>query len=280
MLVRVLPGRGIAGRVVWVLVVLLLAAVVVAASTPLVVGGPPEAVRHIMVGDLFLILEMGLAIVIARAAALQQESVLGQVQEARDLAQWQLTRARCLQWNEQRALARAMHGPAQSAVTSAVLRLEAAGSRGGVDEALVSAVRTDIVSALDTLGRDDQTTARVESALTQVAQTWAGVCEVTWFIPDAVHERLSADPLGSATVTELVSEGCWNAIRHAVASVVEVSLEIASPRAIRLTVRNDGPAPQTGEPGLGSRMFTDMTLSCDLVRDGDTTVLTALVPVS
>jgi hypothetical protein len=92
-------------------------------------------------------------------------------------------------------------------------------------------------------------------------------------------EGCGATPTLSRRRCELAAEGCWNAIRHANAATVEVRLEPAGGRAVLLTVVNDGPASLAGEPGIGRRMFEEMTLAWDLQREADRTVLTAVVPV-
>lgn len=279
-LARALPPRGPRGRMAILICVVLVAAAVVAASTPIVLSGPQEVVRRIMLGDLFLIPEMALALVIARAAQLQRDGVLQQLADTTELVEWQLARARCLLWYDQRALARAMHGPVQSALASAVLRLEAADRQGLADDAFIASAQTEIISSLDALKLDTPQAAGPDSALAELAGTWVGVCEITWDVSPQVSERLGHDPLGSATVSELATEAAWNAIRHANASRVHVRIEDDGPRAMQLTVTNDGPAAHDPQPGLGTRMLDDMTLNWNLSRAEDTTVLTARVPVT
>ena len=279
-LVRVTGRLEPIGRVLAVLFVLLVAAVLVALTTPVILEGPPDVVRRIMLGDMVLIPEMAVALILARVARLQQDSVLQQLEKARDLLRWQLTRARCLQWYDQRALARAMHGPVQSAVASAVVRLEAAEANGTADAPLIAAARADIRAALDTLRLGEPKAPGVTSSLTELAGTWVGVCDISWSIHARVAEQLNADPLGSATVSELALEACWNAIRHAKAATVEVTLEPSGPSAVRLVVINDGPAPGHANPGIGTLMFDEMALDWDLRRHGARTTLTARIPVA
>ena len=269
------------GRVLAVLSVLLVAAVLVALTTPVILEeGPPDVVRRIMLGDLVLIPEMAVALILARVARLQQDSVLQQLEKARDLLRWQLTRARGLQWYDQRALARAMHGTVQSAVALAVVRLEAAEANGTADATLIAAARADIRTALDTLRLGEPKAPGLTSSLTELAGTWVGVCHISWSIHARVAEQLNADPLGSATVSELALEACWNATRHAKAATVEVSLEPSGPSAVGLVVINDGPAPSHANPGIGTLMFDEMALDWDLRRHGARTTLSARIPVA
>lgn len=256
------------------------AGLALAASTPLFVGGPAALVLLVEIGDLLLLPLLTLVMLLLRGAKRKQERLEGELLEAEADLHWEATRVRCVQWREQRSLARAMHGPVQSAIGIGVLRLESAVSADSLDEDLVTSVRDEVVTTVRSLDTAQDDAHHLTSVMEETAATWQGVCDVTWPISPSASDRLSQDDVAASTTVGLFSEACWNAIRHAHAESIECVLQLVDERTLRLTVRNDGaPLPLDAPPGLGTRMLTDMTLRHRLVRSGHWTVLAADIPV-
>lgn len=256
------------------------AGLALAASTPWFIGGPAALVIRVEIGDLLLLPALTLVMLLVRGARRKQERLEWELLKAEADLHWEATRVRCVQWREQRSLARAMHGPVQSAIGVGVLRLESAIGADSLDEDLVTSVREGVLTAVRSLNTAGDDTSRLTSVMEQTAATWQGVCEVTWSISPSAADRLSADQVGASTTADLFAEACWNAIRHARAAIIECAVQLVDERTLRLTVRNDGdPLPLDAAPGLGTRMLTDMTLRHRLVRSGHWTVLAADIPV-
>lgn len=267
-------------RATVLLLLLLTAGVALSTSSALVIESPSDVLHRILLGDFLLVLAIAIALVLARAARAQERTIEARIEAATFELDWASTRIRCVQWRQQRALARALHGPVQSAVSAAAMRLEKAVSRGRADRELLESTRGQLLAMLDKVREDGTSTSDLDTVLREYADTWAGVCEITWRVSPATQVAMQDDPIARFAATELAGECCWNAIRHANAGVVEVSVEFDSMRTLRLTVVDDGIPPESpARGGLGTDMLNDMCLVWTRHRDSDHTVVSALVPV-
>ncbi len=160
----------------------------------------------------------------------------------------ELTRAR-----EQ--LADMLHGPVQGrlAAASMALRLYADAQARGRPADLTRALSTattlldQAVEDLDQLGQSPPMAwSSLAVGLEHVRQTWWGLVEVTWTIPESMNH---------ATITPVVTvieELVTNASRHADARHVEVVVRSLAESHIEIVVLNDGrPAPVNPVAGSG-----------------------------
>lgn len=72
--------------------------------------------------------------------------------------------------------------------------------------------------------------------------------------------RLSEDSLSASTAQVVIDEACANAITHAGATFITVSVS-SGPHELEITVTNDGEAPRVNsETGLGTALLDDVAL--------------------
>ena len=160
----------------------------------------------------------------------------------------ELTRAR-----EQ--LADMLHGPVQGrlAAASMALRLYADAQARGRPADLTRALSTattlldQAVEDLDQLGQSPPMAwSSLAVGLEHVRQTWWGLVEVTWTIPESMN-RATITP-----VVTVIEELVTNASRHADARHVEVVVRSLAESHIDIVVLNDGrPAPVNPVAGSG-----------------------------
>lgn len=176
--------------------------------------------------------------------------------------------AQAAAWHEERAVSRALHGPVQSAVVSAAMRIES-GDRDGAARLLAEAL-----SHLD----DDTHALPVSAALDEVAEAWAGLCEVHVDMQQDVAARVDRDaPLASAVI-DICTEACSNAVRHGRATRVDIEVR-ADRDTIALAIADDGAfTGDSPDPGLGTAMLDDVALSWQREQEGGLTVLRARLP--
>lgn len=257
-----------------------LSAMLLATSSFLVINAPQDVMRRILLGDLLLLPTIAGALVFARAAYAQERVIEARLEASAAELDWASARARGVQWLHQRGLARALHGPIQSAVGAAAIRLEHALAQGQADRQLLQTTREQLLSVIDRMESTQAHSGQLESALVEYSDTWTGVCDISWTIPADARLALERDPITRFAATELTTEACWNAIRHAHAGRVRVELEIADPGILRLTVTDDGIlAETTSHRGLGTAMFDDMTVEWSRDRIAEGTKVVALIPL-
>lgn len=279
-LLWLVQDRSVVTRVVLLVVGVLLAALLLAMSSVVLVRAPSDVLRRIILGDLILVPAVAFALVAARAARAQERSILSRLEASAYELDWASARSRCIQWRQQRSLARALHGPVQSAIGAAAIHLEQAVAEERDTRELLAATRSQLLAVIDQIDAEVGDPSPVETVLLEYAETWRGVCEVTWELDPRAHRALEADPIARFALTELAAEACWNAIRHVEAGTVAVRITLPHPRSLRMLVSDDGVmSGGDGPPGLGTQMLNDMTLHWSLERHSGMTVLEAEVPV-
>ena len=177
-------------------------------------------------------------------------------------------------WSARRNWGYVIHGTVQSALTAALMHLQ---TQQGSDEELIKVVRQDIRRALQALGEKPVARADLKSAMADLSDTWAGVCDIDWQIADEARQELLADPDLCFCTKEIVKEAIANAVRHGGATSVSVSLAIESDHTLVLEAVNNGRVlDKAAEAGLGSQIIRDLSYFWSLTSD-EASGLTSLI---
>ena len=165
-------------------------------------------------------------------------------------------------------LARYLHGELQAGLVATSLLLQRASNTGDIDLA-----RHALRSAANILRQDHArvSQSRISSPqerLEKISTGWRGIADV----------RIDLNWIGALEtssqndVIALIDEGVSNAIRHAEASVISVSGSHSGPN-VHLEIRSDGSGMTEQNPGLGTKLFNELTSSCTYLRQGETNLL-------
>ena len=169
-------------------------------------------------------------------------------------------------------LARYLHGELQAGLIATSLLLQRASKTGDTELG-----RHALRSAANILRQDHAriSQSRISSpqaGLEQISAGWRGVAEVRvdlgWI--DLLETSVQND------VIALIDEGVSNAIRHAKASVISVDGSRAE-GVVRFEIRSDGSGMTEQTPGLGTKLFNELTSSYAYSRQGDKNLLTFTV---
>lgn len=156
-------------------------------------------------------------------------------------------------WLYRRNLIWVIHGPLQSALISAALKLQAPeplSAREMID------LRSHIDSAYAALDSGDHAGPDFSSFLTSLCQLWDGLCTITMSDPQDLTARIDESLPTAAAATEIVREAVGNAIRHGGATTVVISLDSDDERLLSIVVTDNGTGVVEGaSPGLGSDLF-------------------------
>lgn len=189
-----------------------------------------------------------------------------------------VARVQAVAWQRQRLLALAMHGPLQARVTAAALRLEQDVRAGTVSADAVDRALRDVVDALDHLELDTDAVGDVRADLDDVVEAWEGVCAVHVNMEGALADRIDRAPVTARVLVDIVTEACSNAVRHARASEVRLSVEQDEVERLRICVRDDGTSGATQGIGLGSRLLDEVALNWERRDERGETVLEVVLP--
>ncbi len=204
----------------------------------------------------FILCVFGLPIVVARAALDELRATISELQEVDAELAWRVKRLHMIQWTQQRGMARALHGPVQSAIAIAVQRLR---SQDSLD---VQDLREQLVDLLEPGATNAD--ASWSAGISRVETTWEGLCEVRVSASPSVVSAIDADPVCGEIAVEIVAEAVSNAQRHGKARVVEIVAEVGD-REFNLELIDDG----AGEAGLGTGLGTRLLDDCALIWSRD-----------
>ena len=208
----------------------------------------------------------------------EQRAAQERLEELAAEVRWQLARVGQVQWQQQNALSRALHGPVQSAVTAGAIRLDSAIRTGGDVAGLVVEIQQDLIRVVDALsaaGPDDL--GALDATLLRLKSTWEGLATIVVNLDPATRKRLSLDPIATMCVSELIGELTSNAVRHGGATTVEISLTCESTTAT-LLLCDDGSWTASEGTGLGSRLLQEMAIEVHQEREQGRTCIRATVP--
>jgi len=165
-------------------------------------------------------------------------------------------------------LARYLHGELQAGLIATSLLLQRASNTGDTELA-----RHALRSAANILRQDH---ARVSQAkisspqarLEKISAGWRGIAEVridlNWI------DSLDTSSLND--VIALIDEGVSNAIRHAKATVISVSGSQES-AGLHIEILSNGSGMTEQTPGLGTKLFNELTTSYVYTKQGDSNLL-------
>lgn len=138
-------------------------------------------------------------------------------------------------------MANQMHGEVQSRLMNLVLRAEA----GNELERKVVIEELEAISKLIASVRSQSQS--FNQSLAGLAQTWSGFAKLTMNL-----SGLQVPPEKQELVFALIEEGVSNAVRHGLASEIELRFE----RPNILLIEDNGMGPTSGKPGVGSKLMS------------------------
>lgn len=256
----VLKGRSLPTRVALVVAVVTAASILVCGAVLWVVQGSTERWAAVAAGMTF-IPAITLLLTLARAAFEQQGRIEGELEKSEADLRLGLARVRQVQWFQQKALSRALHGPMQSAVTSAALRIDDAIRSGSATVGLIGELRGELLSSVDVLAAPNAVVSSMPDATERLVGMWEGVCEVTVEVERAAADLLDGDEVLRSCVIDVVTEATSNSVRHGRANHVFLSVTMDDALMV-LSVVDDGQAKAIGSggnrpSGLGTRILDE-----------------------
>ena len=270
---RPLAVRGLA-----LIVTLAVAGIALAVAVGIIVRNLPFGAAVVALPPFALLL--GLTLAFSYAVGRQREATTAELDQANEDLRWEVARANETKWRQQRALARALHGPVQAALNAGAIRLDMAARAGTLTDGLVDDVRESVRAALTDFLGPSEPASDLRSAIDRLDGLWRGVCDVHLDIDAEAEAHLVADPTSGTSVIDIVMEACANAIQHGRARTVSIAIRMVGTRTLSCRVIDDGaPAAATSATGLGTQLLDELCLEWSRTRDGSTMTLHCLLPI-
>ena len=177
-------------------------------------------------------------------------------------------------WIAQKKWAYLVHGTVQGALTVAASRLQLADEKNPVD---VTATLNDLDRAVAALKGDWSQEQIFSEQANETRETWAGVLEIDISV-DKKAKALLDNPTTARCSAEILKELAGNAYRHGKAKRLQVAFTKDSSGDLQLTASNDGKLLGKDSPGLGSDLFSDLTMSWSVSNDKNGVNFEAVLP--
>jgi signal transduction histidine kinase len=177
-------------------------------------------------------------------------------------------------WIAQKKWAYLVHGTVQGSLTVAASRLQLANENNPVE---MKQILKDLDKAVAALRGDIAKEQPFTQQVKETKETWAGVLDLEIAI-DKSAKALLENPVTARCVSEIVKELAGNAYRHGKAKRVLVALTLNADGDLRLSASNDGKPLGQDTPGLGSDLFTDLTMSWSFSNDSQGVNFDAVLP--
>ena len=173
-----------------------------------------------------------------------------------------------------------VHGTVQAALTAAITRL---GSDSEPEQFQVDLALSDLDRAANALSQTPEIEVDLTKALQNISSTWDGICQVKINITERATRALDRNSDARICVNEICKEAVSNAVRHGEAKNIHFEIDRGSEEVLFIKASNDGRGlGKDLEPGVGSRMFDELTMDWSLHRDKSQqkTVLQAQLPLA
>lgn len=216
--------------------------------------------------SLFVLPALWIGIALSRAAQAKREATERRLEAAaEELAEAEARRRQLLRHEYQR-VGRLLHGEVQGALLSVASRLEQAAELPAPPRAAEVEGAADQMRLLAGRIRDAPPESwTAERALVDVVDLWTGAADVRLVVDPAALGRLDAAPATRSALVDVVAEAIANAVRHGGAGTIAVRIAAVDGSRLALEVRDDGQADAPGRPGMGSRLFDDVSPAWSLV---------------
>ena len=135
---------------------------------------------------------------------------------------------------ESKRVATILHGPVQTALYAAAIRVASAQQ---MKPSEASDIVRDLENAVQSLENASVTPLALDDFVSEVSSVWGDSVSLTFTQDEASKVALKANPTALACVTEVVREGVNNAIKHAGATEVVIEVFVSEPLLVDVTVK-------------------------------------------
>jgi hypothetical protein len=145
---------------------------------------------------------------------------------------------------------------------------------------LLVSIEADLEQAISRLSRHQDEPDDLTVVVRRIATTWTGVARIEHSITPSTLVALRGDPVCLASLNDLITELCFNSVKHGNASIIEVTVTVTQPRAVQLEVRDNGELTVSlGDGGLGTQLLENCAIDWSRRIVDGWTVTSVLIPL-
>ena len=196
--------------------------------------------------------------------------------QANEQLEWNVARIRERQHQNQRNLARTLHGTVQAKLASAYLELEKINQEKAPNLERVNQILAEIQRSVATLSGHQAENIDLRKLLAQTEENWASIASVNYQISEEDLTLIHRDDLSLVAINDVIPELVFNSIKHGKANSIEILIGFKNERIVELTVQDNGIYELTTVgSGLGTKILNDSAISWNRERINGHTFTTA-----
>jgi two-component sensor histidine kinase len=150
----------------------------------------------------------------------------------------------------------------QGALNSAVIRISRSSDPAEFDQVKKEVV-IEVKQMLTAIDQADADETDLAVVIERITDTWQDICKINWQINNGLVNRVSNTPAAFA-IADVLVEAVFNAIKHASPEKMNISLGYNTDNAIELRVTHAGSLVNSGNSGLGTKIYDNLTMSHSL----------------
>lgn len=207
----------------------------------------------------------GLTALLALANSTRAEAALAnqRLEEASAELSWEVTRVLDEHRQLKRRLAMALHGPIQTQLMSSIIRLSKSG--GSAEKTLedIGNWLTSEFANIEAALRNGQLRepSSLRAVFLELGETWEGLAQIELRGTVGDSKLLETDSRLMVTLSELIPELAFNAIKHGQASHVVFEISFKEQRTLLLSCNDNGiREPESSRVGLGTKLLDECAI--------------------
>ena len=235
-------------------------------------------------GYVFLVppfsLFIGFIVALATTARRLASQIEAELEVTNRQLRWTLARSQEIQRQRKRALVHVLHGHVQAAMGASFLRIQNERDHPERMQDLLVSIEADLERAISRLSRHQDEPDDLRVVVRRIATTWTGVARIEHSVTPVTLDALRGDPVCLTSLNDLITELCFNSVKHGDASVIEVTVAVTQPRAVQLEVRDNGELTVSlGGGGLGTQLLENCAIDWSRRIVDGWTVTSVLIPL-
>lgn len=207
----------------------------------------------------------GVSLLLALAASTEEQARVTNeaLQETASSLAWEVTRISEEQRQMRKALSSLLHGKLQSGLTSALMKLKMSAAENPASFAQTEkSVQLELKHLLDSVRLTESSESEsLGQMINRVKQTWEGIAEISLRVSEVESAEFELDPILMNSISEILPDLAFNAIKHGKATLIEFSIFKATENTVGLTCSDNGRQPEdSGRIGLGTKLLDECAL--------------------
>lgn len=258
---------------------LLVSGQVVGLATYAWTRGTATPLGYVFLAPVFCLI-IGFIVALATTARRLASKIEADLDVTNRQLRWTLARSQEIQRQRKRALVHVLHGHVQAAMGASFLRIQNERDNPERLRELLVSIESDLEQAISRLSSQHDEPDDLTVVVRRIATTWTGVARIEHSIDPATLDALRGDPVCLTSLNDLITELCFNSVKHGDASAIEIDVDVTHGRTVRLEVRDNGEITfGLGGGGLGTQMLENCAIEWSREVVEGWTVTSVLVPL-